>query len=159
MEWMRNKSTGDVSESSHELPCLSKEEELHEHRAFFEVSFIKSGKDWTGKLSGVVSGKAWSQTAPVGRWQWDLCGGRAGDFAEQTLVRICTRLTTWHQKFHLLQEIAEKLFKPWVSVRLWASMAFSYRHCWKVRNDTYPQEEQLCKETQRENWNIFFSHI
>lgn len=37
---------------------------------------------------------------------------------EQILVRVCTGLATWYQKLHLLQEIAEKLFKPSVRERL-----------------------------------------
>lgn len=156
VEWVRNESSGDVSGSSHELPCLSKEEELNMNMSighFWGVIYkIRGGLD--GGVVRSVSCRAWSQAAPVDRWQWDLCGER--DFAEQTLVRVHSRLTTCHQKFYLLQEITEKLFQPWV--RLQVPVAFSYTHSWKVRNDTFPQEGLLCKETQRESWNMVF-HI
>lgn len=70
-----------------------------------------------GESTGEVTHGAGSQAASAdGQW-WDLWG-ESRRLAEQTLVRVRTRLTTWYQKLHLLQEIAEKLFKPWVSERL-----------------------------------------
>jgi len=45
-------------------------------------------------------------------------GAKSRRLAEQALIRVRTRLTAWYQKLHRLQEIAEKLFKPWVSERL-----------------------------------------
>ena len=65
---------------------------------------MKSGKAWVGESTGEVS--------PADRQQWDLREGKSRSLAEQTLVRVCTRLTTGYQKLHLLQEITDKLFKP-----------------------------------------------
>lgn len=157
MEWMRNKSTGDVNGSSHELPCLSKEEDLNKYMSighFWGVTYkIREELDREvvrhGVLQGTEPGSSSRQVAvgPVWRKSRRLCK-----------ANLCQSV---HQADNLVSEVPpiagnrRNTFKPWGSVRLRASMA-SYRHYWKVRNDTFPQEERMWKEVQRENWNMFF---